>query len=894
MRRAIDHLYRLALHLLPSDTRTRHGEQMAAVFADQLRDAQQRHGLRGVASTLGRELAALVRFAWGERRRSVAPLQDRLAVSLPDFDRRASMIAACIQDLRYAARLLRRAPGFAAVCIATVALAIGANTAIFSVVHGVMLEALPFADPERVVVLGHRTNGGDTLDSTTPGNLFDWMQGATAFASMAGFAPTERIVSVDGVAERIRGGLVVGGLFEVLGRQPALGRSLTAADDEAGAPPVVALSAALARRLFWPSGGLGASMTINGVPHTVVAVMPADFAFFDYDYQYWVPARWDAAFRANRDQYFLAGIARLKPGVSLEQADVQLNTVMDGIRRAYPQYTQNAVAAVVPAKTALVDGVERRLMLLMGAAGFVLLIACANLGNLLLARASTRRSEMAMRHALGASHGRLVRQMLVESLLLAVVGGIAGLALGAALLRVLIANLPANLPRLAGVSLDLTVVAFAVLASLVAGFLFGVVPAIHLSGRTPMPVLREGARVSGRTGLVRTGLVASELALALMLLVGAGLLGRSFVALLQVPPGFATDRLLTFSASVPTTAYRTRVERAAFFERAAAEIEQLPGVTAVTLTTALPVAGRGNGAWFNIVERPWPADQTPPGVPNRVVRANYFQALGIPLLEGRGFTDRDGLDGVRAVVVSESVARRFFPDVAPVGQHIYMGAPDNRVVPDSEIVGVVADVKQTGLDEERPEAVYAPHALVPAISEFTFAVRTSTDPSAVTPAVREVLRRLDPGVPLIRVRTMNDILGRATAPARSSMVLVGVFAGVAMALALIGVFGVLSYTVTQQTAEFGIRMALGASARRVHWLVLGRGMVPVAAGIAIGIAGAFALRPFMQTLLFGVAPTDPVTLVAVAALLLLTAAAAAYLPARRATRVDPLRVLRHE
>jgi putative ABC transport system permease protein len=894
MRRLID-LYRLALRVLPPDTRVRHGEQMAVVFSDQLREARHQHGIGAVATTVAREFAALVRFGLAERRRPVPrPRPDHLSAPPPDLDRRTSMLTALSQDLRYAARLLRRSPGFAAVCIATVALAIGANTAIFSVVHGVMLRALPFAEPERIVVLGHYTNGGSELDSTTPGNLHDWMAGATAFAAIAGFAPTERIVDVDGGAERIRGGLVTGGLFEVLGRQPALGRPLTAADDDPAAPPVVALSAALARRLFGPGGGLGASLTINRVPHTVVGVMPPDFAFFDFDYQYWVPARWDAAFRANRDQYFLAGLARLKPGVSIEQADVQLNTVMDAIRRNHPQYTQNAVAAVVPVTDVLLDGVERRLVLLMGAAGFVLLIACANLANLLLARASTRRGEMAVRHALGANHGRLVRQMLAESLLLAAVGGLAGLAAGAALLRVLIANLPADLPRLAGIELDLTVAAFAAVVSLGAGLLFGVVPAIHLSGRAPMPVLREGTRATGRTGVMRTTLVASQLALALMLLVGAGLLGRSFVALLQVPPGFAADRLLTFTASVPTATYRTRVERASFFERAASAIEKLPGVTVVTLTTTLPVAGRGNGAWFNIVDRPWPADTTPPGVPNRVVRANYFQALGIPLLRGRGFTDRDGLDGVRAVVVSESVARRFFPDVDPLGQRIYMGAPDNRVVPDAEIVGVAADVKQTGLDEERPEAVYAPHALVPVISDFTFAVRTSGDPAALAPAVREVMRRLDPGVPLIRVRTMHDILGRATAPARSSMVLVGVFAGVALALALIGVFGVLSYTVTQQTAEFGIRMALGASARRVHFLVLGRGMVPVAAGIAIGVAGAIALRSFMGTLLFGVAPTDPATLVAVATLLLVTAAAAAYLPARRATRVDPLRVLRHE
>ncbi len=366
------------------------------------------------------------------------------------------MIASLVQDLRYAARWLRRSPGFTLVCLTTIALAVGANTAIFGVVHGVILKALPFADPERVVMLGHRTlaggmNGETSFDGTTPGNLHDWMRGATGFEAIAGFAPTARIITTEVSAEQIRGGLCVGPVFEVLGRQAAEGRTLRATDDDPGAPPVVLLSARLARRLFPGGSAVDRPLTINGTPHTVVGVMADDFAFLDHDYEYWVPARFDAAFRANRDQYFLAGLARLKPGVSREQAAVQLNTVMDAIRRDWPQYTQNAVAAVVPAKDVLLDGVERRLVVLMGAAIFVLLVACANLGNLLLARASTRRREMALRHALGAGHGRLVRQMLVESVLLATLGGLLGLAVGAALLRVLLANLPEDLPRLSGV-----------------------------------------------------------------------------------------------------------------------------------------------------------------------------------------------------------------------------------------------------------------------------------------------------------------------------------------------------------------------------------------------------------------------------------------------------------
>ncbi len=558
-------LYRLALYVLPGEVRARHGEAMAAVFDDLVRDARRSGGARAAARALVAELAALARFAataWRSRQ-APSPLDERALVAHANVERTSPMLASIAQDLRYAARLLLRAPGFTLVCLTTIALAVGANAAIFSVVHGVILKALPFEDPDRLVVLGHRTvadgpNGDGALDSTTPGNLYDWMRGATGFESMAGFSPTSRIVGVHGGAEQIRGGLCVGPVFEVLGRQAAEGRPLRASDDEPGAPPVVVLSARLARRLFSEGTAVGEALTMNGTPHTVVGVMAADFAFLDFDYEYRVPARFDAAFRGNRDQYFLAGLARLRPSVAREQATVQLNTVMDAIRRDWPQYTQNVVAAAQPVKDALLDGVERRLVVLMGAAAFVLLIACANLGNLLLARASTREREMAVRHALGAGHGRLVRQMLAESVLLAGSGGFLGLAVGAVLLRVLLANLPENLPRLSGVSLDWPVLLFTLGISLAAGLLFGVVPAVHVTGTSPMRALRDGTRASGRGGYVRSGLVMSELALALVLLAGAGLLGRSFVALLQVPPGFATGSLLTFTASVPTATYAHR------------------------------------------------------------------------------------------------------------------------------------------------------------------------------------------------------------------------------------------------------------------------------------------------------------------------------------------------
>ena len=881
-------IYRAILRLLPEATRDRHGDEMRLLFDELVRDARRR-GPLAAAAVVVREIATLIRFVWRERRAQPLPPLDP-AFTAPEG--RPLMVAALLQDLRYAGRLLRRSPGFTAIAILTMALAIGANTAIFSVVNSVLLRALPFDDPDSIVVLGHSTNGSDTLDSTTPGNLHDWRRGATAFSAIAGFTSTERIVTLNGNAERIRGGLSVGSIFEVLGREATDGRTLSAADDDPAAAPVVVLSSRLSRRLFGDTRSVGQSIAINGTPYAIVGVMPADFAFFDFDYEYWIPARFDAVFRENRDQYFLLGIARLKPGTPIVQANAQLNTVMDGIRLAFPQFTQNAVAIVIPMKEVLLDGVETRLLVLMGAVGFVLLIACANLGNLLLARATTRRREMAVRNALGADKGRLVRQMFAENMLLAVLGGLAGLAVGAGLLRVLVSYLPDTLPRRSGISLDGQVMFFAATVSLAAGLVFGAFPAIQATGRRAMSSLREGTRTSPRAGLVRRALVTSQVALALILLVGAGLLLRSVGRLLEISPGFATEQLLTFTASVPSATYRTGPERAAFFERAATALEALPGVRTVTLATTLPVAGRGNGAWFNIIERPLPPTETPPGVPNRVVRANYFQALGIPLRRGRTFAATDGLDGSRSVVVSESVARRFFPDGDAIGQRIYMGTSENRVVPDSEIVGIVADVKQIGLAEEQPQAVYVPHALVPDISSFTFAIRTTGDPAALAPAARQVIRDLDPGVPLIRVQTMDEIIGRTVAPARSSTVLIGLFAAVALTLALVGVFGVLSYTVSQRTTELGIRMALGASAQQVTWNVLGQGLMPVGIGVAIGVAGALLLTRFMQSLLFGVTPTDPVTFAAVALLLGTTAAAAAYVPARRATRVDPVKALR--
>lgn len=899
-------LYRAMLWLLPAEVRERHGEQMAVVFAQALRDARRRGGHGLAARTAFAEVRDLLWFAWEEHRARRARRFDErqfawpAASSLPDpttpaFRRKPLMIGSLLQDIRYGFRMLLRTPGFSLVCVSTMALAIGANTAIFSAVNGVLLQPLRYHDPERLVVIGHRADDGVGLNSTTPGNFYDFQQRATGFEAMAAWTGTERNIASASSAERVPGIASAGSLFDVLGRRPLFGRTFTADEDGPGKPLVVVLGYGLWQRLYGNDRSvIGRTLTLGAAPYTVIGVMPPDFAFPDESAQFWVPATFNPTFRGNRDQYFLLAAGRLKPGVSAAQAQAQLDTVMDGIRREFPRETQSARAGVMPMQGVLVDGVETRLYTLMGAVACVLLIACANLGNLLLARAAARRREIALRQALGARPVRIFRQLLTESLILAVLGGVLGIALGAGLLSALLALLPENLPRASEVRLDATVLAFTLLIALGSGVAFGIFPAIHLVRPGSSEALREGARGTSRGRRVHTGLVVAEVALAIVLLTGAGLLVRSFARLIDVNPGFKAEQLLTFRVGIAFERYPKPEQRVAFFTAVRDKLKALPGVEGVAMTTTLPVAGRGTGAWFNMIERPVPADQTPPGIPYRIVTHDTLQVLGIPLLRGRYFTADDRPGGFRAVIVSESVERRFWPGGDALGKVIYMGAPDNRVVDDAVIVGIVADVKQQGLDEASPATVYIPHLEAPFVPAFSFALRTSVDAGSLTSAARAAIREIDPSAPMFRVRTIDDVLSESTQPARSSMVLLSGFAAVALLLAVLGVFSVLSYGVAQRAKEFGIRMSLGASTREVVLLVLRQGLIPVAAGIGIGLAGAFGLTRFMQTLLFGVTATDPATFVAVGMGLAAVAAIACYLPARRATRVDPAVVLRNE
>jgi predicted permease len=803
--------------------------------------------------------------------------------------REETMLDSLRQDLRFAMRSLRRSPGFAAVAVLTLALGIGANTAIFSVVNGVLLQPLALARPEQLLALGEGRVGGAPTDlgGTSPASFLDWRREAAPVAAMAAWDEGQLTLTGMGEPETLDGVNTVGDFFGVLGVAPLVGRATTEADELAEAP-VVVLSYAAWQRLFGGDpGAVGRSIVLEGTARTVVGVMPPDFRFPSAGASYWKPARLSPEMRANRDQYYLSVVARLAAGVSIERAQGVLETVASRLRREWPQYNTDLRINAVPLKETIVGDVRARLAILMGAVSLVLLIACANLGNLMLARSVTRRREVAVRQALGAGRRRIVMQLLTESLVLALAGGAAGLLVGAGLLRVLLAQRSVVLPRAEEVGLDGTVLAFTLGIATLAGIAFGIVPALRLSHARSSDALREGTRGSAGHAWARSALVVSELALAMVLLAGAGLLLHSFALLTRVDPGLRTERLLTFDVSL-------RGRDPDFVPRSLERLRALPGVRAASVTSFLPVSGRGVGAWFNIIDRPLPPDRTPPGEAYRVVTPDYFTTAGVPLLRGRALTDDDRAGRQSSVVINDALARKYWPGESPLGKEIYLGAPDNRIVDHATIVGVVGDTRDAGLGADPLPIVYIPLGLVPKWPFFSYMIRTTGEPEAIARAARDVMRSLDPSLAIRNVRSMDDRVRESVAPARWSMALLTLFAGVALAMAAVGVFGVLSFLVTQRTRELGIRMALGAAPGEVRRMVVAHAARLAIIGAALGLAGALVLGRVMEGLLYGISSTDPATYAAVTAVLLAIAVLASWLPARRATRVDPMVALRSE
>jgi putative ABC transport system permease protein len=804
------------------------------------------------------------------------------------------MFSALGHDIRYAVRLLRRAPGYTTVAVLTLALGIGANTAIFSLVSGILLRPLPFPESQRLYRVLH-SNMTDPTDVSvmTPGNFYDLQREVKHLRPIAGFSSASQTLVGRGEPQRLLGTASAGSILEVLGVQPLHGRIFTAADDQPGAERVVVLSHRLWARTFNSDPAIvGQAISLNGRPTTVIGVMPASFIFPNADAEFWMPEQMDAKLRASRTEFFLTTIARLPEGEDPGVANAELQTIMARLRKDHPRANENVALLMTPVHAAMVDNVRGSLWLLFGSVVAVLLIACANLANLMLARATGRTREVAVRQAIGAGRVRIVRQLLAESLVLGALGAIAGLVVGTFFLDALTRWLPAATPRLTQVRIDGWVLAFTLGIAGVASLLFGLAPALQLARRAPFAALRDSAARTTTRSRLRPILVVSEVALALVLLTGAGLMLRSFQALQRVDPGLPVDNVLTFQLDLGT--YPLPADRINFVNRLVERLETLPGVTKAAAGNAVPLAGRSNGAWFNLIDRPWPAGQTPPGVPYRIVTPGYFNALGLRLLKGRLLEARDGRDGTPSVVISESVAKRFWPNEDPIGARIYLGAPENKLFNEAAVVGVVGDVKLAGLDSNLTEAVYALQTLMPFWRGFTFVAKGTGDPVLLAQAVRAEVRQLNPALPITNLRTLKEIEALTMAPARSSMLLLTLFAGVALVMAAIGVFGVLSFNVTRRAREMGIRMALGAEAGAVRGLVMREGLLHASSGVLLGLLGAWWLTRYMATMLFGVDARDPWAFGSAAAMLLAVSAAACYFPARRATRVDPLTVLRAE
>ncbi len=792
------------------------------------------------------------------------------------------------QDLRFGARMLLRNKAFTAVALLTLALGIGANTTIFTLVNSILLKPLPFKEPAALVMVW-RTNAERTakdVPSSVP--LFmDWQQQNQVFERMTAFSAGRFNLAGAGEAESVRGATVSASFFETLGVAPLLGRGFLPAEDRPGAEPVVVLSHGLWRQYFGASPGIiGQRVTINAEPYTVTGVMPPGFDYPN-EVRLWTTLRLDP--QANRQAFFINVLARLKPGLTLAQAHAGMDGVAAQVAAQQGQ-SQRDHFDLRPLREQLTGQLRRPLLVLFGAVGFVLLIACANVVNLLLARASGRERELAVRAALGAGRARLLRQMLTESLLLAVIGGAVGALLAIWSLGWLTSLKALKLARLDEVALDGRVLGFTFVVTLLTGAIFGLLPALQTSLRQPNAVLKGGgvaARPAGRR--LRSGLVVAEVALSLVLLIGAGLLIKSFATLRAVDPGFNPTGVTTLNLNLPPARYMQPERRMAFIQQVTEKLQALPGIQAAATAAYSPLNENYNGRIFIIEGRP----ETPQGlVAGQVpVSPDYFRTLEVPLLRGRVFTARDDAQAAGVVIVNQSFARRHFPNEEAVGKRIHLGTRRPPVW--FEIVGVVGDVRQLKLETEPPALVYVPHQQS-AWSWMSLMVRSTGDPQTVAAGMKQAVHAVDKELGVAGLSTLDTVIADSLAERRVLLLLLGVFAGLALLLAAVGIYGVIAYSVAQRTREIGVRMALGARPRDALRLVIGEGMLLTLGGIALGLVAARVLTRWMKTLLFDVEPTDPATFVAITLLLALVALLACVIPARRAAKVDPMTALRHE
>jgi predicted permease len=792
------------------------------------------------------------------------------------------------QDLRFGVRMLLKNAGFSLIAIITLALGIGANTAIFSVVNAVLLRPLPYENPGQLVRLWSDRSGQRTdQNQFAPAEITDFRDQLTTFEEI-GLFDYGLSANLTGGAqpERVSGSEATPGLFTTLRVKPILGRTFLPDETEVTQSKVALISEGLWRRRFGADPNFaGRTVQLDGESFTVVGVLPSTFKFPE-DVDLWLPFSFTAAdWKTDRQHYYVEAVGRLKPGITLAQGKTELETIMQRLAPTLPASRKKWGITLIPLHEQVVGKISSTLWILFGAVGFVLLIACVNVANLLLTRAAARQKEITIRLALGAGRLRIVRQLLTESLLLAMIGGGAGSMLAIWAVKLASVSILTGLPRAEEVTVDGWVLLFTLLISVITGVIFGVAPALRAANPNLNETLKEGGRqASGSRSRLRNVLVVAEIALSLVLLVGAGLLVKSFWRLQNVNPGFDPHNLLTMQVTLPKAQYPNTVQQNAFVQQTLQRIETLPGVQSVAATINLPLVGTW-GMGYRVLGH----DNSPNQIAdNANITPNYFRTMGISMLKGRDFSDLDATNAPPVIIISEALARKHFPGENPLGQRINAGIS-------REIVGVVADVKPRGLELAAKPQIYLPYAQKPTIASFvTFTIRTEPAPLSLTGAVEKEIRNLDKDLPIANIRSMEQIVATSLGQRRLTMLLLGVFADLAVVLAAIGIYGVVAYSVAQRTQELGIRMALGAQSKDVLALVLRQGMKLALLGVALGLVGAFWLTGLLKDLLFGVRATDPLTFVALASLLLTVALLACYIPARKATKVDPMAALRRD
>ena len=807
-----------------------------------------------------------------------------------------TMLSDIPKDVLYGLRILRRNPGFTVVAVLTLALGIGANTAIFSVVNGVLLQPLPYGEPDQIVRVFETTRGRSGRGVASPANFLDWKDKNEVFEHIAAIRFRSFILTGASEPAQLTAASVSPELFPLMGMNPLAGRTFLAEDAVPGREKIVVLGYALWQGRFGGDPSIpGQPITLNGEPYTVVGVMPASFQHPSYA-QFWLPLAFTPKDRERRSSFFLRVIARLKSGTSLEQAQAGMDTLAQQLEEEYPETNENRGVNLVPLHTDAVRDVRSNLWLLLGAVGFVLLIACSNVANLLLARASSREKEVAIRAAIGAGRYRLIRQLLTESILLGSLGGAVGLLLAWGGVKTFIAFSPPNFPRLEAVGVNLHVLAYTLGLSFLTGIIFGVAPAMQSSRLDLNEALKEGTRRGGsgfsllQRHRLRNLLVIGEISLALVLLVGGGLLIRSFALLIGEASGFQAEKLLAMDISLPGYKYPEATQQRAFFEQLVERSKNVSGAIRVAAANALPFSDMMLTLGFRLEAAREGGEDVCRSADYKLVTEGYFRTLGIPVIQGRGFTAQDTDKDAPAMIVNQAFVREFSPQADILDRRIIVGA---RPIKWSTIVGVVGDVKHISLDRDPQPTLYRPFAQAPEGS-MMLVVRTPDEPASVVTALRSQVQILDPDQPIFRISTMNGWISDSVAQPRFYMLLLALFAGIAGLLAAVGIYGVMAYSVSQRTHEIGIRMAMGAQQNDVLKLVLLQGGILTGIGVVVGLGGAYALTRYMKSLLYEITPTDPATFAGIALLLAAASMLACFIPARRATKVDPMVALRYE